>query len=52
MGVDCLALMMVASHNKQKTESLIMKELGVQSDSRAKKAREDQLFENILSRVA
>jgi len=29
MGVDCLALMMVLSPNKQKTENQIIKELGI-----------------------
>jgi hypothetical protein len=29
MGVDCLALMISSSPNKQKTESQIIKELGI-----------------------
>jgi len=53
MGIDCLALMLTASPNKQKTENFIIKELGIQPDARgAKKTREDILFEEILARVS
>lgn len=53
MGVDCLGLMMVSSPNKQKTESLIIKELGIQAEFRGiKKTREDQIFESILERIS
>ena len=41
MGIDCLALMLELSPNKQKTESLIIKELGIQAIGNAKKTRED-----------
>lgn len=41
MGIDCLALMLEFSPNKQKTESLIIKELGIQASVNAKKTRED-----------
>ena len=52
MGVDCLALMMVTSPNKQKTEGLVMKELGIQAEFRGiKKTREDQIFDSILERI-
>lgn len=51
MGIDCLALLMVTSPNKNKTEALIMKELEIEGKATQKKGREELLFESILSRV-
>jgi hypothetical protein len=51
MGIDCLALLMVTSPNKNKTEALIMKELEIEGRVTQKKGREELLFESILSRV-
>ena len=32
MGIDCLALMIAKSPQKNKTDAIVMKELGVQGD--------------------
>lgn len=53
MGIDCLALILASSPNKQKTESLVIKELGIQNNSKGlKKTREDQLYEQVLERIS